>query len=907
MNASSLLDEAAIFNEARQIATPEARRQYVRAACADDEQRCARIEALLRIHREEQTFLEEPVVPRPAPAMIREGPGTLVGPYKLQEQIGEGGFGVVFRAEQQPLRRAVAVKILKPGLDTHQIVARFEAERQALALMDHPSIAHVLDGGETAYGRPFFVMDLVDGIPITPYCDAHQLGLRERLTLFIEVCQAVQHAHQKGIIHRDLKPSNVLVGSMNGKPVAKLIDFGVAKALGQRLTESTLVTGVGSVVGTLEYMSPEQAEFHAVDIDTRADIYSLGVLLYELLTGTTPLTHDRIKDAAITEILRLIREEDPPRPSIRLSGSKESARATKEMRGDLDWIVMKALEKDRDRRYASAGDFAQDLQRFLAGEAILARPPSALYRMRKFVQRHRGAMAAATAVTLALVVGTVVATWQAIEATRAQEDAWEAAAAESKAKIAAAAKEAETQAVLKFMLNHVFAAARPEGRPGGLGPDVKLRRALEAALPAVEKSFAKQPLVEARLRMTLGTSFRFLGDHKTSAAQYARARALYTAELGPDHVDTLESMNNLANAWSSLDYHEDALKLRQETLARRRATLGPDHTETLLSMRNLANSYADMNRLEEALQLEEETLPRVKAKLGPTHPETLACMNNLALTYTALKRYEDAAMLQEETLQLYKTNVGPDHLDTLTAMNNLANSYADLHRYPDALKLREETLALHQAKLGADHLDTVRCVYNLANIYGSTGQYAKALELHAAALEVRQLKLGPNHRETLWSMWGVAANLMKLERGAEAVPIIDDVLERAAKLKVQPNLLGLANLRIKYFAKANDADGCRATAELWEKLKRTDPSSLFNAACYRAVTAKVLREAGTSPGAAKQEQAEADKAMAWLHQAVTAGYANLGNIKDDTDLDALRGRDDFRALVAELEAGKGKK
>ncbi len=570
------------------------------------------------------------------------------------------------------------------------------------------------------------------------------MPLRQRVALFIDVCQAVQHAHQKGIIHRDLKPTNVLVTMVNGKPVPKLIDFGVAKAVGQRLSERTVITGAGGVIGTLEYMSPEQADFHAVDIDTRADIYSLGVLLYELLTGTTPLTHARIKDAPLTETLRRIRDEDPPRPSSRLNECKGAAdsqstwgildltRLSKEIRGDLDWIVMKALEKDRDRRYATAGDFAQDLQRFLGGEAILARPPSVTYRMRKFVQRHRGAVLAGTAVTMALVAGTVIATWQAIVATGAQNDALKAAQAENQAKIAAAAKEAETQAVLDFVLNRILAAARPEGRPGGLGPDVKLRSALEAALPAVDKSFEGQPLVEARLRMTLGDSFRFLGDNKIAAAQYARARALYTAQLGPDHVDTLRSINNLANALSDLgsNFYEEALKLREETLARRRATLGPDHVETLMSMRNLANSYADVQRYKEACKLEEETLPLVRAKLGPSHPDTLACMNNLALTYKDLERLKDAATLQEEVLKLYQAARGADHPDTLLAMNNLAITYNDLKRHAESIQLHEESLKLQKAKVGADHPDTATSMYNLANCYGNAGDFAKALEWH---------------------------------------------------------------------------------------------------------------------------------------------------------------------------------
>src|SRR5437588_6757714 len=336
---------------------------------------------------------------------ITERPGTVIGPYKLLEQIGEGGFGLVFMAEQQqPIRRKVALKILKPGMDTRQVIARFEAERQALALMDHPNIAHVFDGGETASGRPYFVMELVKGAPITGYCDQNTLSTRERLELFVSICQAVQHAHQKGIIHRDIKPSNVLVTLHDGAPLAKVIDFGVAKAMGQQLTDKTLFTGFAQMIGTPLYMSPEQAALSNVDVDTRSDIYSLGVLLYELLTGATPFDKERLKEASYDEMRRIIREEEPPKPSTRLSESKDSlpsisaqrhtepAKLAKLMRGELDWIVMKALDKDRNRRYETANGFAADVQRYLSDEPVQACPPSMGYRLRKFARRHKAAL-----------------------------------------------------------------------------------------------------------------------------------------------------------------------------------------------------------------------------------------------------------------------------------------------------------------------------------------------------------------------------------------------------------------------------------------------------------------------------------------------------------------------------------
>jgi serine/threonine protein kinase len=379
-----------------------------------------------------------------------ENVGSVIGPYKLLQQIGQGGFGVVYMAEQErPVRRVVALKIIKPGMDTGQVIARFESERQALALMDHPNIAKVLDAGATSSGHPYFVMELVKGVPITDYCDKNHLAPEARLKLFGDVCHAIQHAHHKGIIHRDIKPSNVMVTLHDGVPVVKVIDFGIAKATVQKLTEKTLFTAYGEMVGTPEYMSPEQAEMSGLDIDTRSDVYSLGVLLYELLTGTTPLEAGRLREAGFAKMQRLIQEEETPRPSTRSSSLGDSAtviagnrgldvkRLAQLLAGDLDWVVMKALEKDRNRRYATPGNFAEDVDRYLRHEAILARPPSTGYRLQKLIQRNRGAVLTAVVVAGALLAGTTISTWQAVRATRAETQAIVAAEAAGKAKQAA--------------------------------------------------------------------------------------------------------------------------------------------------------------------------------------------------------------------------------------------------------------------------------------------------------------------------------------------------------------------------------------------------------------------------------------------------------------------------------------
>ncbi len=427
------MNELDIFADALELQAPEERARYLEQVCGADEHLRQRIDELLTAHAHTGAFMTSPAADGIAPAAVSEGPGTLIGTYKLLEQIGEGGFAVVFMAEQtQPVRRKVALKVLKPGMDTRQVVARFEAERQALAIMDHPNIAQVFDGGQTASGRPFFVMELVRGIPITEFCDSRHLPVRRRLELFMNVCHAVQHAHQKGIIHRDLKPSNVLVTLHDDRAVVKVIDFGIAKALGQPLTDKTLFTNFAQMIGTPIYMSPEQAQLSGLDVDTRSDIYSLGVLLYELLTGTTPFTKEQLGKAPYDEICRIIREEEPPKPSTRLSTlgqaaltvsadrQSDPARLHQLFRGELDWIVLKALEKDRNRRYETANALAMDLQRYLADEPVVACPPSKLYRLRKLVRRNKGPVVAASLVLLALVGGMIGTTWSTIRATNAE-------------------------------------------------------------------------------------------------------------------------------------------------------------------------------------------------------------------------------------------------------------------------------------------------------------------------------------------------------------------------------------------------------------------------------------------------------------------------------------------------------
>jgi tetratricopeptide (TPR) repeat protein/serine/threonine protein kinase len=562
------LPEESLFAKALEIASAAERVEFLDLACASNPALRAEVEALLRAHEQSGDLLDLPELP-PVTTDLPAGerPGTVLGPYKLLEQIGEGGMGTVWMAEQtEPIRRRVAVKVIKEGMDSRQVLARFEAERQALALMEHPNIARVLDAGKTPSGRPYFVMELVKGQPITQYCDEKRLGVRERLELFGDVCRAVQHAHQKGIIHRDIKPSNVLVAPYDGKPVVKVIDFGVAKATGQRLTDRTLFTGFGALVGTPEYMSPEQAEVNNQDIDTRSDIYSLGVLLYELLTGSTPLTRKRVKEAALLEVLRVIREEEPAKPSTRLSESKDSlpsisaqrqtepAKLTKLVRGELDWIVMKALDKDRSRRYETANGFAMDVQRYLADEAVQACPPSAWYRLRKFVRRHKAGVLTTAAVLLVVLLAAAGAGWvwwdragrrmeteRAVSVTLARAEQW---AGQAEGGAAATSQEGKEVLALWGQADAALAEAEASLHTGAADAQLRqrvadVRRRLEEGRRTTEQQQAQvlrretllRDLDAARLKEATGSADRDAFDYAGAAAKYRAAFAAYGLEV----------------------------------------------------------------------------------------------------------------------------------------------------------------------------------------------------------------------------------------------------------------------------------------------------------------------------------------------------------------------------------------
>ncbi len=824
----------ALFNAALDLPDPAERPAFLERECRDDRELRARLEELLAAYDQPASALERPLVEDPGetsafeeqPAVTGEGPAAvpgetagfrlaspppdsligsiIAGRYKLRQEIGEGGMGSVYLADQtQPVKRHVALKLIKPGMDSRTVLARFESERQALALMDHPNIARVLDAGATESGRPFFVMELVKGVPLTDYCDQHRLGLPERLALFRQICSAVQHAHQKGIIHRDLKPTNILVESHDGHPVPKVIDFGLAKATsGLQLSEHSLFTAFGTVAGTPLYMAPEQASFNALDVDTRADIYALGVILYELLTGSTPIQRETFKQAALDEILRVIREVEPPTPSSRISTSEalpaiaatrqfEPSRLGRFVRGDLDWIVMKALAKERQRRYESAIALAQDVERFTNHEPVSAGPPTAGYRLRKFVRRNRPQVVAAALVLLALVAGIVGTTLGLLEARRQERIAVAESQEKEKARQAEAlqrrnAEEQRRQAEKRLtqvekaneILGSIFKDLDPhnaekEGKP----LSALLGERLDQATAQIEGEAIGDPLTVARMQQTLGECQLGLGFAEKAIGLFTKARATFTAKLGPDHPDTMMSMNNLAEGYHYAGKYDRALPLLEETLALRKAKLGPDHRDTLMSMNHLADGYRLTGKYDRALPLYEETLALRKSKLGPDHRDTLESMLNLAEGYRVTGKNNRALPLLEEALVLCKSKLGPDHPDTLFTTNILANYYYySAGKLDRALPLYEETLALSKSKLGPDHPDTLKYMANLAHGYMQTGKLDRALPLLEETLALKKSKLGPDHPDTLGTMHNLAGCFRYLGKLDRALPLYEETL-----------------------------------------------------------------------------------------------------------------------------------
>jgi tetratricopeptide (TPR) repeat protein len=747
------------------------RSSFLDQACGGDEELKREVEAVLA-QDSHSGVLDRPapqVAPTESPEPAEAGRAE-IDRYRLLEKIGEGGMGEVWLAEQsEPIRRRVALKLVLGGMNTREVIARFESERQALALMDHPAIAKVFDAGSTSQGAPYFVMEYVAGMPITAYCDHHRLNTRERLELFMRVCEGVQHAHQKAIIHRDLKPSNILVAEVDGKAAPKIIDFGVAKALTQRLTEETLFTRVGALVGTPEYMSPEQANSSGEDIDTRTDVYSLGIILYELLAGVLPI---ELRKVSFEEFLRRLREDEPPTPSTRIrmqdpatavevsrKRQTEPAALAKQMRGDLDAIALKVLEKDRSRRYGSPAELAADIGRYLRNEAVLAVAPSAGYRARKFARRNRGSLVTAAAFVLVLLTAAAVSIRQSLRANEAA---------------------AVAQAVNDFLQNDLLAqasAATQSGPSAKPDPDLKVRTALDRAAGRLAGKFDRQPEVEAAIRDTIGRTYLDLGLYPEARKQFERALELHSRTLGPADPKTLKTSSRLGRALYVQGRHAEAEALFSQAFKIQRRVLGPEHPDTLYSMISLANLSYTEGHYPQAETLYSQILEIHRRVLGPQHADTASSIYDLANVYSGQGKYAQAQALDAQSLEIRRRVLGPQHPDTLNSMVNLANDYLQQGKFAQAEALFSDTLEIQRRVLGPEHPGTLHSMSGLANIYFSQGKYAQAETLYRETLDIRRRVLGPEHFSTLIVMNNLADVYESSGQYAPAEALFSQTLE----------------------------------------------------------------------------------------------------------------------------------
>ena len=769
--------------EAALALPPEQRAAYLDQSCGADAQLRKGVEALLQAHDKAGGFMNEPVGGLPSKTVrmpVTERPGDKIGHYKLLQQIGEGGCGVVYMAEQQePIHRRVAFKVIKLGMDTRQVIARFEAERQALALMDHPNIARVLDAGATDTGRPYFVMELVRGIRITDYCDQNSLSTEARLDLFIQVCHAIQHAHQKGIIHRDIKPSNILVTVNDGVPVPKVIDFGIAKATGgQLLTDKTLFTAFEQFIGTPAYMSPEQAEMTSLDVDTRADVYALGVLLYELLTGHAPFDPKTLLAAGLDEMRRIIRETEPMRPSTRLSSLDASEQTTvarcrhseppklvHQVRGDLDWIVMKCLEKDRTRRYETANGLANDLSRHLRNEPVSAAAPGAVYRAAKFIRRHKAGLATTAALVLLLMGGLVVSTWQAVRARKAE--------------IKAETEANKSKQVARFLSDMLEGV----GPSVALGRDTKLlREILDKTAARAGTDLTNQPEVEAELRTTMGTVYRELGASDRAEQMYQIALRLWTAVRGTGSLEEAELQENLSQALCGQSRNIEAEALVRRALAQERKLLPPDHADIALSLNDLAVYLHQQGKFPEAEARQREALAMRQRLFQGDHPNVAESLDNLGSTLFAQDKLAEAEPYQRQALAMRRRLFGEVSPQVAFSLNSLGSLLYRACKLEEAQTMFEEALAVRWKLQGPAHPDIATSLNNVGGVLLLRGKYDEAETNLLRGLAMRKMFLGTNHMDVAESLNNLAVLYQRQGRLVEAEAAQTEQLELSRRV-----------------------------------------------------------------------------------------------------------------------------
>jgi eukaryotic-like serine/threonine-protein kinase len=692
---------------------PGQRAVFLDQACGQNVSLRKEVESLLHAHDTAGDTLE----PLPDISAFESTQVRSIGPYQLLDRIGEGGMGQVWLAQQTaPLQRRVALKLIRWGMYDDNLLHRFPAERQSLAVMDHPSIAKVFDAGTTPEGQPYFVMEYVPGVPLTEYCDQKNLKIRDRLELFIKVCEGVQHAHQKAVIHRDLKPANILVVEIDGKPVPRIIDFGVAKATNVGPAEEAVHTRVGGFVGTPGYMSPEQCDPTTRDVDTRTDVYSLGVVLYVLLAGSLPFDTKEWKNKPFDEMLRRLREEDPPRPSTKISTGRDRASTTAQARGvvakqliaelsgDLDWITMKAVEKDRTRRYGTPSELAADLSRYLNNEPVTARPASFSYRVQKYVRRHRYGVAGAAVLVALLFAFAALQTMQVRKITRERDRA---------------------DRVAQFMTG-MFKISDPSER---VGNTVTAREVLDKAANDIGTGLTKDPELQAQMMAVMGSAYSKLGLHRRAQSLFEQSIRIDESALGSENPTVLKTMQALAWSLFQQGHLVEAETLQRRVLDARRRRLGPDHLATLGSLGSLAVILEEEGKHEEAEKLAREETEKKTRMLGPEALPTLIAMDNLASLLARNGKVAEAEKLEGETLQIQVRVYGRENLGTISSMINLATMQTAMGHYDEAEKEFREALELEGRVLGPDQPETALTKYDLACVLVQRGQRDEAFSL----------------------------------------------------------------------------------------------------------------------------------------------------------------------------------
>jgi serine/threonine protein kinase len=902
----------------------EQRAPFLDAGCASNHSLRAEIESLLAADEKVRaSFMESP------PLANRFIPGIDLRPtlepgqifaqrFQLVRKLGEGGMGEVWLADQiSPVRRQVALKLIKAGIYDTPVVQRFQSERQSLAIMDHPAIAKVFEAGATEQGQPFFVMEYVSGMPITDYCDLKKLMVPQRLELFIQACEGVQHAHQKAIIHRDLKPANILVVEVDGKPLPRIIDFGLAKATTPSVDTDEAFTRMGSFVGTPAYMSPEQADPAGQDIDTRTDVYSLGVVLYVLLTGMLPLDMNRVSQS-LAEMLRTLREEEPQRPSTRVSSDRAhsataaSSRAAtpaqlaSQLRGDLDWISMKALEKDRARRYGIPSELAADIRRHLQHVPVQAGPVTTGYRIQKYARRHR------VGVTLAAILVLILAGFAVLEAVQLRR----------------ITRERDRANRITDFMTGMFKVSDPSEARGN---SITAREILDKASNDMASGLAKDPEVQAQMMAVMARTYHNLG-------LYARARDLgqsaFDARLnlfGDDDPRTLESAVQLGWTLDRGGRYSDAEKLERQALVDERRVLGSENPLTIETMDHLSVILEDVGNNDEAEKMAREAIELGSHVLGQEHAQTLLAVNHLGRALWFQSRYPEAEEQYRRLLDVDRRVLGADHPQTLAAMNSLAVTLMAEHQNANAEEMYREVLAVQQRILGPEHQGTALTLSNLVVLLNYEGRLAEAEELGREALRIRMKALGPEHPETLAAQTNLADTILREGRFQEAEKIHREAMKVQARvlgpenpdfLRAQSNLAGILIFEGRYCEAEAVARKTLAVQILKQGLLHPDSidtrrqvgmamahSHRYSEALdlFHEVLAKendpslsnrwAIRYALACVAAADHRTADA---LHYLHDAVDRGFSDSDFMTADDDLKGLRENLDFQKLAAQL-------